>query len=96
MIGRFLKDVGRPENVYFGGDLREDLARHEVYVTQTILDMRPDTWVRLWDVDKKVSRGRGNAFSGDRRESVRRVGYRTNALSESLAQVQEIWRTACG
>ena len=53
MIGRFFKDSGRPANVYFCDDLREDLVRHEVLVTQFILDTRPDRWVRLWDVDSR-------------------------------------------
>jgi len=53
VIGRFFKDAGRPANAYFCEDLREDLVRHEILVTQFILDMRPDRWVRLWDVDGK-------------------------------------------
>jgi hypothetical protein len=53
VIGRFFKDAGRPANAYFCDDLREDLVRHEILVTQFILDTRPDRWVRLWDVDKK-------------------------------------------
>ena len=54
MIGRYFKDAGRPANAYFCDDLREDLVRHEILVTQFILDLRPDRWVRLWDVGKKL------------------------------------------
>ncbi|PQO47355.1 replication-relaxation family protein [Blastopirellula marina] len=54
MVGRVFGEVGRPQNVYFGGNLKTDLVRHEERMTEFLLSCWPDRWLRLWNVDDKL------------------------------------------